>query len=55
VGISAGIISPLMPYPAKIMTIIHMWAGRLEILPILVILRSSLEIFKGKFKKHKTY
>jgi trk system potassium uptake protein TrkH len=55
VGISTGIISPLMPYTAKIMTIIHMWAGRLEILPILVLLRSSLEIFKGKFKKPKTY
>lgn len=54
VGLSAGIVSGDMPIGAKIITIFNMWIGRLEIIPVLVILRSFIEIFKGVIPK-KTY
>jgi trk system potassium uptake protein TrkH len=38
VGLSAGITSADMPVWAKLVLIIDMWAGRLEILPLLVLL-----------------
>lgn len=54
VGLSTGIISGDMPFGAKIITIFNMWIGRLEIIPVLVILRSFIEIFKGAVPK-KTF
>jgi len=48
VGLSTGIISGDLVMSSKIMMIIIMWTGRLEIIPVLVILRSLFEIFKGK-------
>ncbi len=38
VGLSVGITSPTMPDYQKIVLIIEMWAGRLEIFPVLVLL-----------------
>lgn len=40
VGLSVGITSPTMPPLAKIMLILNMWIGRLEIIPIIVMVRS---------------
>jgi len=40
VGLSTGITSVGMDPIAKIMLIINMWVGRLEIIPIIVLLRS---------------
>ncbi|WP_157082451.1 TrkH family potassium uptake protein [Methanobrevibacter cuticularis] len=48
VGLSSGIIDETLPMGAKIVMIFNMWIGRLEIIPVLVILRSILEIFKVK-------
>jgi len=42
VGLSTGITSAGMDPIAKIMLIINMWVGRLEIIPIIVLLRSIL-------------
>jgi len=42
VGLSTGITSAGMSPAAKIMLIINMWVGRLEIIPILVFLRSII-------------
>nr|WP_318526201.1 potassium transporter TrkG [Methanobrevibacter arboriphilus] len=51
VGLSVGIVNGEMPIGAKIITIFNMWIGRLEIIPVLVILRSFIEIFKGVIPK----
>jgi trk system potassium uptake protein TrkH len=39
VGLSSGITGPGMPWPAKVMFLFNMWIGRLEIIPVLVLLR----------------
>ena len=44
VGLSAGITSIGMPSIAKIMLIFNMWIGRLEIIPIIVLIRSMVGI-----------
>ena len=46
VGLYTGIISNNMPDEAKLIMTFNMWIGRLEIIPVLVILRSIIEIFK---------
>lgn len=42
VGLDAGITSPGMPALAKGMLIINMWVGRLEIIPIAVLISAVL-------------
>jgi len=42
VGLSAGITGPGMPAAAKVMFLFNMWIGRLEIIPVLVLLRAVL-------------
>ncbi|GGL36539.1 potassium transporter Trk [Halarchaeum grantii] len=42
VGLSAGITGPEMPTPAKVIFLFNMWIGRLEIIPVLVLLRGLL-------------
>ena len=44
VGLSTGITSMAMPDSGKIMLIINMWIGRLEIIPIIVLIRSMFGI-----------
>lgn len=44
VGLSTGITSIEMPSFGKIMLIFNMWVGRLEIIPIIVLVRSILGI-----------
>jgi trk system potassium uptake protein TrkH len=39
VGLSSGITGPGMPTPAKAVFLLNMWIGRLEIIPVLVLLR----------------
>lgn len=46
VGLSTGIITPSTPLIAKIVVIFNMWIGRLEIIPVLILIRSGLELFK---------
>lgn len=46
VGLYTGIVSDTMPDGVKLILIFNMWIGRLEIIPVLVILRSILEVFK---------
>jgi trk system potassium uptake protein len=43
VGVSVGITDVLMPVSAKVMLIINMWVGRLEIIPILGLLGMFLQ------------
>jgi trk system potassium uptake protein TrkH len=43
VGLDSGITGPTMPDTAKAMLIINMWVGRLEIIPIAVLLGSILQ------------
>jgi trk system potassium uptake protein TrkH len=40
VGLSAGITSPTMPTLAKLVLIFNMWVGRLEIIPVLMLVRA---------------
>ena len=42
VGLSTGITQVHMPFVAKFMLILNMWIGRLEIIPILVLIRAVL-------------
>ena len=42
VGLSTGITGPAMPPLAEGMFLLNMWIGRLEIIPVLVLLRSLL-------------
>lgn len=44
VGISCGVINPGLPSIGKILVIVNMWIGRLEIIPVIVLLRY---VFKG--------
>ncbi|PSP68392.1 potassium transporter Trk [Halobacteriales archaeon QS_1_69_70] len=43
VGLDAGITGPTMPGTAKAMLILNMWVGRLEIIPVAVLLGSVLQ------------
>jgi trk system potassium uptake protein TrkH len=45
VGLSSGITGPDMPTPAKVMFLFNMWIGRLEIIPVLVLLRGLFDAF----------
>jgi trk system potassium uptake protein TrkH len=43
VGLSAGITGPDMPTAGKVVFLFNMWIGRLEIIPVLVLLRGLFE------------
>lgn len=43
VGLSSGITGPNMPTAAKVMFLFNMWIGRLEIIPVLVLLRGLFD------------
>lgn len=45
VGLSSGITGPGMPTVAKVMFLFNMWIGRLEIIPVLVLLRGLFDVF----------
>jgi len=45
VGLDAGITGPLMPDPAKAMLMVNMWIGRLEIIPVAVLIGAGLRYF----------
>lgn len=45
VGLSMGITSPTMPQIPQVFLIFNMWIGRLEIIPVLVLLRASIGAF----------
>ncbi|WP_440007951.1 TrkH family potassium uptake protein [Halomicrococcus sp. SG-WS-1] len=45
VGLSSGITGPDMPVAAKVMFLFNMWIGRLEIIPVLVLLRGLFDTF----------
>ncbi len=46
VGLSMGIVSPTMPQIPQILMIFNMWIGRLEIIPVLVLIRAAISIIK---------
>jgi len=46
VGLSMGITSPTMPQIPQIFLIFNMWIGRIEIIPVLVLVRASLGALK---------
>ncbi|MBI5679763.1 MAG: TrkH family potassium uptake protein [Methanobacterium sp.] len=46
VGLTMGITSSTMPQIPQAFLIFNMWIGRLEIIPILVLLRASIGVFK---------
>ncbi|MBU4547881.1 MAG: TrkH family potassium uptake protein, partial [Euryarchaeota archaeon] len=46
VGLSMGITTAEMPNIPKIFLIFNMWLGRLEIIPVMVLFRTFLEVFK---------
>ncbi|MBO6124141.1 MAG: TrkH family potassium uptake protein [Methanobrevibacter sp.] len=48
VGLEIGQMSQNLEFPLKILAIFIMWAGRLEIYPILITLRAFFEIFKRR-------
>ncbi len=46
VGLSVGITKPMMPNIPEILLIMGMWIGRIEIIPALVLLKGSFDLFK---------
>ncbi len=52
-GLSTGIISNSLPGFLKLILVVQMWMGRLEIIPVLVLIHSIYKIirFKPKTKK----
>ena len=46
VGLSMGITSPTMPQIPQIFLIFNMWIGRIEIIPVLVLVRATLGALK---------
>jgi trk system potassium uptake protein TrkH len=46
VGLSCGIVNQSLHYIGKIVLILNMWVGRLEIIPVTLLLRSLLKGFK---------
>jgi len=46
VGLSAGLTNPGLPYIGKIMLILNMWVGRLEIIPALMLFRALMRGFE---------
>jgi trk system potassium uptake protein TrkH len=47
VGQTSGITSVAMPALLKIVYILNMWAGRLEVIPVLIFAVSLKGLFKG--------
>lgn len=45
VGLDSGITGPTMPETAKAMLIVNMWVGRLEIIPVAVLLGAVFRRF----------
>ncbi|MFC7009128.1 potassium transporter TrkG [Halalkalicoccus sp. GCM10025704] len=45
VGLSAGVTGPTMPDAAKAVLMANMWIGRLEIIPVIALLRVLLKGF----------
>ncbi len=45
VGLSTGITSPSLQWPGKLALIMFMWMGRLEIIPVLVLISACLKPF----------
>ncbi len=45
-GLDLGIITPQIPPVLKIVSMLNMWVGRLEIYPVLITMRTVFEIFK---------
>jgi trk system potassium uptake protein TrkH len=45
VGLSIGITNAGLSYIGKIMLILNMWIGRLEIIPVLMLLRALVKGF----------
>jgi trk system potassium uptake protein TrkH len=46
VGLSTGIVAPTMPPLTEIFLIMNMWVGRIEIIPVLVLLKLFVDLFK---------
>ena len=46
VGLSMGIVTPTMPQIPQAFLIFNMWIGRIEIIPVLVLLRASFSLLK---------
>ncbi len=46
VGLSTGIVTPTMPPMPEIFLIINMWIGRIEIIPVLVLVKLFVDLFK---------
>ena len=42
VGLSSGLTGPEMPVVGEILFILQMWMGRLEIIPVLVLINTIL-------------
>lgn len=40
VGLSSGVTHPALPWPGKLALILSMWIGRLEIIPVIILLAS---------------
>jgi trk system potassium uptake protein TrkH len=47
VGLSMGITSFNLPVVPKMALILSMWLGRLEIIPVIVLIRGFVEAFKA--------
>jgi trk system potassium uptake protein TrkH len=53
VGLSVGITTPELPWLGKLVLIIFMWMGRLEIIPVLILITEVGKKVKGNRLKVK--
>ena len=54
VGLSAGISTPALAWPAKLTLIVLMWMGRLEIIPVLILLSWPLGRLRATLRRQVT-
>ena len=51
VGLSTGVVQPTLPIISKIIFIFLMWLGRLEIIPVIILISTFFAFFKKNKKK----
>jgi trk system potassium uptake protein len=51
VGLSTGITHPDMPWPGKLTLIACMWVGRLEIVPVMILVVGSVRVWAESRRK----
>ncbi|MGV2827356.1 potassium transporter TrkG [Myxosarcina sp. GI1(2024)] len=54
VGLSTGITHPDLPWLGKLVLIVLMWMGRLEIFPVLLLVSLPIGLINRRVNKHRS-